>query len=272
MASISPEASAKLEAVLGPMKAAQPGVLGYPGKTSQSGFYPGKEEITKEEIAAIAKLMETKKIHQENTRIQKHIHTTTSAPEGFDVFEILQPSVEKDIVPQHLGDIKIGGRQARVLLSRGDHSKEMAKICVELSEALKYAATNEQKTALSQVIESFRTGDFQIFCSGGKAWARDKAPLIEHCIGFIFCYKDPYGARSDWRSFAGIAHPEETRKMKQLVKMSTELIRTFPWAIPDENDGRGPFELSELDVPDFAVIHGEYISGQRERDTTLTVS
>lgn len=204
--------------------------------------------------------METKKIFPENTRLQKFNQSSTSAPEGFDVFEILQASVERDPVPQHLGDIQIGGRHARVLLSRGDHSKEMEKICVELSEALKYAATHEQKTALSHVIESFRTGDFKAFCSGNSAWLKDKAPPVEHCLGFIFQYHDPYGARSDWLGIAGIAHPEETSLMRELVKMSTELIRTFPWAIPDENDGRGPFEPSELDVPDFAVIHGEHIS------------
>lgn len=272
MASISPEATAKLQEVLEPMMATQPGRLGYPDKTSQSGFYPGTEEITKEEIEGITKLMETKKVAPENTRLRKLDQRNTSAPDDFEVFEILQASVEKDPIPQLLGDIKIGGqRQLRVLLSRGDHTKEMAKICGELSEARKYAATDEQKTALSQLIESFRTGDYEIFRSAHKTWVKDKAPPVEHCMGFLFGYRDPYGARADWLAVAGIAHPEETRKMRQLVEMSPGLIRTLPWAIPDENNGKGPFEPSELDVPDFAIIHGEYTIDHRERDTALTV-
>jgi dipeptidyl-peptidase-3 len=142
------------------------------------------------------------------------------------------------------------------LLSRGDHTKEMAKICVELSEARKYAATDEQKTALSQLIESFRTGDYEIFRCAQKTWVKDKAPPVEYCMSFLFGYRDdPYGARADWLAVAGIAHPVETRKMRQLVEMSPGLIRTLPWAIPDENNGKGPFEPSELDVPDFAIIY-----------------
>ncbi|KAJ5770411.1 uncharacterized protein N7511_002462 [Penicillium nucicola] len=36
---------------------------------------------------------------------------------------------------------------------------------------------------------------------------------------------------------------------------STELLRTIPWAVPYQDDGKGPFEHSELDTPDFAIIH-----------------
>ncbi|KAG2420017.1 hypothetical protein HFD88_004814 [Aspergillus terreus] len=159
---------------------------------------PASTEITKEEIEAITKLMETKKVAPEITRLQKLDHRDTSAPDYFEVVEILQASAEKDPIPRVLGDIKTGGqRQLRVLLSRGDHAKEMAKICVELSEARKYAATDEQKSALSQLIESFRTGDYEIFRSAHKTWVKDKAPPVEHCMGFLFGYRDPYGARAD---------------------------------------------------------------------------
>jgi hypothetical protein len=48
--------------------------------------------------------------------------------------------------------------------------------------------------------------------------------------------------------------------MRKLVERSPEFLRTMPWAVPDVNDGKGPFERSEMDAPDFAVIHGEYIS------------
>lgn len=48
--------------------------------------------------------------------------------------------------------------------------------------------------------------------------------------------------------------------MRKMVGRSPEFLRTMPWAVPDVNDGKGPFEQTEMDVPDFAVIHGEYIS------------
>ncbi len=89
MASMSPEASRKLEAILDPMMATQPSFLGYPDETSQSSYYPGKDRISKAEIEALAELMKAKNIAPENTRLRKHAHSATLAPEGFDVFEIL---------------------------------------------------------------------------------------------------------------------------------------------------------------------------------------
>ncbi|KAJ5436018.1 hypothetical protein N7445_006903, partial [Penicillium cf. griseofulvum] len=238
MAGISPEASAKLEEIIDRMTTAQPAQLGYPDKTNQSTYYPGREWITKEEIEAVTKLMETKGVAPENTRLTKHARGNALASENFHVFEILQAS-----------------RPARVFLSHGDHAEEMAKICAELTEARKYALVDEEKTGLSQLIESFRTGDYKAFRSAHKTWVKDKAPRVEHCMGFLFFYRDPHGKRAEWLAVAGIAPPEETNKMKQLVEKSSGLIRTLPWAVPDENYGKGPFEPSEFDVPDFAIIH-----------------
>lgn len=77
-------------------------------------------------------------------------------------------------------------------------------------------------------------------------------------MGFLFGYRDPEGVRAEWQAAAGIADLKETTEMSRLVNKSTNLIRTLPWAVPDENDGKGPFEPSEIDTPDFAIIHCEY--------------
>ena len=82
--------------------------------------------------------------------LRKYAHGNVLASEKFDVFEILQASAERDLEPRFLEHLKIGGQcPARDFLSRGDHTKEMAKICVELSEARKYAAVGEQRSGLS---------------------------------------------------------------------------------------------------------------------------
>ncbi|KAJ5722471.1 hypothetical protein N7488_000506 [Penicillium malachiteum] len=86
------------------------------------------------EIEAITKLMETKKIAQENTRLRK-------VERG--AFEILQASAEKD-APRYLGQINIDDQRiAKISLARGDHSSKMTKIYAELSEARKFANTEE---------------------------------------------------------------------------------------------------------------------------------
>lgn len=37
---------------------------------------------------------------------------------------------------------------------------------------------------------------------------------------------------------------------------STKFIRTLPWAVPRENNGKGPFDNNELRSPDFSIAHG----------------
>ncbi|KAI1502712.1 dipeptidyl peptidase III [Biscogniauxia marginata] len=248
MASISPEATAKLEEILDPMMATQPANARYPG-------YPGKEWITDTEINAITDMIEAKLITSENTRLQKHTHNNTPEFKGLDMFEIIQASVEKDPMPQFLGGVEIEGqRQARVFLRRGDHSEELAKICAELTEASKHAATDEEKIALTLLVNSFRTGNYMDFNSALDTWIKDKAPLLEHCMGFLFSRRDAYDLRAEWQAEVGITHSGETRKVIQLVERSSEFICTLPYAVPNENNGKGPFELSEMDIVDFEII------------------
>ncbi|PVH79291.1 hypothetical protein DL98DRAFT_632565 [Cadophora sp. DSE1049] len=256
MAALSSGAASKLEEILDTMLAAQPSSLGYASETSQSCYYPGGERVSHEEAEAVTKLMESLKIAPENTRLFKAARSTASGSEESHIFEILQASAEVDAEPQFLADIEVGGKyRAKVFLRRGDHSVEMTKICANLIEASKYTANETQTLALSQLIQTFRTGDYQAFHAAQQTWVQDKAPRVEHCMGFLFGYRDPYGMRAEWQASAGIADSKETEKMSWLVEKSTEIICTLPWAVRGENNGKGPFEPSELDVPDFAVIH-----------------
>jgi dipeptidyl-peptidase III len=259
MASISSEATTKLNGIIDLMMAAQPAGLGYPNENNQSAYYPGDKPLTKEEIKAITKMMEVKRIAPENTRLQKRTKKESSEHDHIDDFEILQASAEMDATPEFLGNVEIKNQPAaKVFLRRGDHSKEMTKICAELESASKYATNKQQKAALSQLAGSFRTGDYQAFLDAQKTWINDKAPRVEHCMGFLFGYRDPDGVRAEWQAAAGVANSKETSNMNQLVKKSPQFIRALPWAVSGENDGKGPFEPSELTVPDFAIIHGEH--------------
>jgi dipeptidyl-peptidase-3 len=76
----------------------------------------------------------------------------------------------------------------------------------------------------------------------------------------MFIYRDPGGARTDWLAAVGIADGDETKKMSQLVTRFTGFLRMLPWAIPGEDNGKGSFEYSELQVPDFAILHCRYQS------------
>jgi dipeptidyl-peptidase-3 len=251
MAQILPKSDMNWFETIELMTADKPTRMGYPTEESQSAYYPGSEICTREEIDAVTKIMSTEKIAPENTRLRKN-----SAEESF---EIIQASAEREDEPKVLGHLAVEDqRQFKVLLRRGDHSQEMTKICAELINAREVASTEEQRLAISQLAESFSTGNYQAFLDAQKTWIKDRAPRVEHCMGFLFGYRDPRGVRAEWQAAAGVADLMETTKMGQLVEKSPDIICTLPWAVPNENGGKGPFEPSELETPDFAIIHGEF--------------
>ncbi|KAJ5640462.1 dipeptidyl-peptidase 3 [Penicillium herquei] len=153
MASISAEASAKLEEIIEPMMSAQPVKLGHPVETSQSGYYPRVEKITKEEIEALSGVITANGIKPNNTRLLKH----TDDP-GQTWFEVLLASSEMDSELHSYGWIQLPDQPlAKVYLRRGDHSKEIKNICLELAEAQKHATTSNQEAEMHHLINNFRT-------------------------------------------------------------------------------------------------------------------
>jgi dipeptidyl-peptidase-3 len=229
--------------------------------------------VNHEEAEPVTKLIEARKIapEPENTRLFKAARSSASGSEDLDVFEILQASAEADAKPRFLADIEVGGkRRAKVFLRRGDHSVEMTKICANLTEASKHAANDTQRLALSQLIQTFRTGDYQAFHAAQKIWVQDKAPRVEHCMGFLFGYRDPYGMRAEWQASAGIADSKETKKMSQLVGQSTEIICTLPWATLVRTMGKdcsNPASWTFLILRHFR--HGQFTSKCFMRFTLL---
>ncbi|KAI1123465.1 peptidase family M49-domain-containing protein [Nemania abortiva] len=217
--------------------------LGYPGKTTQSSYYPESSNITKEEISIVSKALEKSSIFPENTRIRK-------AQNGID-FEALIASIESEDLQQAF---PLLGMKGSVRLVRGDHSSELRNVCRELTEAAKYAANSLQKDFLRAYIESFQTGSLDKYRESQRIWVRDKAPKVENIFGFVEPYRDPHGTRSEFEGLVAIANKEETELLSKLVENSAKFIRRLPWATPG-NDGRGPFEKSLFEPPDFSSIH-----------------
>jgi dipeptidyl-peptidase-3 len=137
----------------------------------------------------------------------------------------------------------------------GDHSEELARICASLSEAKKFAANEKQERFLSHYIESFRTGDLEIYRNSQRTWITDKSPRVENIFGFVEPYRDPYGIRAEFEGLVAIMDLEETSKLTKLVESSNIFIKRLPWAGNDENDGKGPFEKALFEPPDFTSIH-----------------
>ncbi|KAF2964127.1 hypothetical protein GQX73_g9456 [Xylaria multiplex] len=257
MASISPAATAALQDVIQPMLSPTPTAL----TLSESAYYLGDAKITLGEIAAVARVMQLNGLEPENTRIEKSVENSRT------VYKVLQASVQSnadlqnhmrgsaipiDILQQGGEDSQLDGE---VRLVRGDHSAEMSKIREHLLQAVRYTANEKQALFILDYLESFTTGGLEAYRRSMKNWVQDMYPRVESILGFVEPYRDPYGVRCEWRGVISIADPQETAKLTTLVKDSTKFIQTLPWAVPGNNDGKGPFEKTEFRAPDFSVVH-----------------
>jgi dipeptidyl-peptidase III len=263
MASISSTATAALEKVIVAMLSTHPSTLGL----SESAYYPGDVEITRDEIAAVARVMEKHAVEPENTRLRKGMRGNTV------VYNILQASAQtNDLLESQLRGSAIpinvlqqgsGGQDVNdttIRIVRGDHSEEMSKICEHLTKALRFSANDTQTRCIMEYLESFKTGSLEAYRRSMKHWVEDYNPRVESIFGFVEPYRDPYGVRCEWRGIVSITDPEETAKLATLVNSSTKFIQELPWAVPGVNNGTGPFEKFEFQAPHFSIVHGELLS------------
>jgi hypothetical protein len=144
-----------------------------------------------------------------------------------------------------------------VKVMRGDYSAYLKNVCAELEEACNYAASDLQREYLKSYIESFRSGNLDAYRHSQRLWVQDKAPRVENIFGFVEPYRDPHGTRAEFEALVGIPDDKETELLAKLVENSTTFIRRLPWATA-ENDGKGPFEKTLFEAPDFSSIHSEW--------------
>ncbi|KAJ5725022.1 uncharacterized protein N7483_006379 [Penicillium malachiteum] len=240
IANISESTKNSLATVIDSMLAVPPSGLGYPSKNAQSGYYPGSELISKEEIAIVSEAMVKNSIGLENTRIRKLVQ------DGRSIFQLLQASAETETRTNNQQEFAEG-----IFLIRGDHCEELSK----------YASNSTQEDVLAHYLECFRTGSLKAFEESQKLWVTDVAARVENMIRFIEAYRDPAGIRSEWEAMIGIADPDETSRLKHFVGISTSIIRQLPWAVEGITDGKGPFEKSLLEAPDFTSVHALAVCG-----------
>ena len=248
MAQMSESAQTILASIETPMFSPQPSGLGFPGDKSQSCYYPGEHVIGPEEISLVSQYMEEHKILPENTRIHK------TFVDGHCVYELLLASVEKNAGEEKI--TKLPGSQAIIRLIKGDHSDELLAICHSLKQAAQYAANSIQETFLDQYQRSFYTGDLEIYKESQKTWIQDTKPSVENIFGFVEPMRDPYGVRAEFEGLVAISDRKETELLTRLVLESSVFIRHLPWATgTSENDGKGPFEKTLFEPPDFTSIY-----------------
>ncbi|KAK4452742.1 peptidase family M49-domain-containing protein [Podospora aff. communis PSN243] len=240
LASTSPRLGELVDEISPAIQSIPPYGLGYPSDITQSTYYLGVN-ITEQEVQNVSKLLSQHSLFPENTRIRKCDND----------FEVLLASVDDSELGQ---SFPLPDGSGVVKLKRGDHSCHLERVCAELAEAANYAANERQREFLQAYIESFRTGSLDTYRNSLRSWAKDKSPRVENIFGFVEPYRDPHGTRSEFEGLVGIADDTETALLAKLVESSAKFIRRPPWATP-ENDGKGPFEKSLFEPPDFSSIY-----------------
>ncbi|PWY87059.1 dipeptidyl peptidase III [Aspergillus sclerotioniger CBS 115572] len=219
MASISPATTEALEKVIEPMLSTTPATLGL----SNPAYYPGAAERTKDEIAAVARVMERHGLKPEKTRIRK------SVDGDHVVYSILQASLIKESDQEK----RFGGSGPFFdILQQGGGDQPLGDATVR-----------------------FVRGTLEGYRRAMKHWLEDYSPRVESIFGFIEPYRDPYGVRCEWRGVVGISDSQQTAKLTELVENSAKLMRTLPWAVAEVNDGKGPFEKDVFKTPSFSIVH-----------------
>ncbi|KAB5575623.1 peptidase family M49-domain-containing protein [Coniochaeta sp. 2T2.1] len=199
------------------------------------------------EVDSMSRVLEDREIYPENTRLTKAAGSSSAS------YQLLQASVEKDQQPTTLCTLNSG---EPVILVRGDHSAELAKICSSLAEAANYAASDKQRLFISQYIQSFHTGSLDVYRGSQRTWIQDENPRVENILGVVEPYRDPAGIRAEFEGLVAISDAEETKALSKLVEHSDVFIKGLPWAEgSSENNGKGPFEKALFEPPDFTSIH-----------------
>lgn len=206
-----------------------PSGLGFPSGIAQSSYYPGDLQISREEIAAVSSMLEAEGIHPENTRIRKCMSGNDDAV----TYDVLQASVAVDTQPPRKLQMTTlasggGGGGVTIRLIRGNHSDKLTSICSYLQEVRKFAANPSQEKFMSKCVESFTTGEIEVYKNSQRTWVKDAKPSVETVIGFVESYRDPHGIRAEFEGLVGIVHRGETEVLTTLVENSTKFIRRLP--------------------------------------------
>ncbi|CAK7230471.1 hypothetical protein SBRCBS47491_007596 [Sporothrix bragantina] len=259
LASTSPEAEKYYKATNGAIFSSdKPGLLhlGYTDEGHLTTYYPDSPDITKDEIAGVAKWMEKKGMLPENTRLRKQ--------KGSNVFELLiasgqtAPPVNGRDVGSEQTEFSLDESESAALkgatirIVYGDYATEMAEVAKNIAQAAVHA-DNETETKMHEAYaKSFSEGSLLAFKDSQRYWIRDKGPMVETNIGFIETYRDPAGTRGEWEGFVAMVNMERTRAFGALVDAAPKLIPLLPWSADFEKDKFLSPDFTSLEVLTFA--------------------
>ena len=191
-------------------------------------------DFSPEEQAGIDKILTENKIHIQNTNIIREK----------DRYSVIQFSVEVDEKGRKIGEFN----NLPVYLTKGKFSKELKQVNKYLKKSLEYVANDTQKEMIENLIESFETGNLEKHIEYSKLWVKDIDPNVETDLGFIECYRDPAGIRTEFEGFVTTIDHKESEILHKFVNSSAKVLSEMPYPKVYERDTFSPPSYNALNV------------------------
>ena len=100
----------------------------------------------------------------------------------------------------------------------GLYSMAIEKIIFWLSKAMNVAENPGQRTAISKLIDYYRTGDLKAWDEYNILWVKDQKSSIDFINGFIEVYGDPLAKKGTWEAMVNFKDEEATKRTETLSR------------------------------------------------------
>ncbi|XP_038072847.1 dipeptidyl peptidase 3-like [Patiria miniata] len=217
------------------------------GDDGISTYFSGNCTMADAELAK--RFMLEKKIDAYNTRLFK-----SKGADGKFEYEVRLASAQTGAADGD-NNLKLGSYDfegVKVNVTRGDYGPLMKMVSDNLLKAKEYGANEHEVKMLQLYASSFTTGLLQDHMDGSRSWIKDKGPIVEHYIGFIETYRDPFGMRGEWEGFVSIVNKQMSAKFGQLVENAERFLPLLPWPKDYEKDVFLKPDFTSLEVLSYA--------------------
>lgn len=127
------------------------------------------------------------------------------------------------------------------------------KICQELELAAACAENDQQRKAISLLIEYYKTGDLKTWDRFNIEWVKENSGMIDFINGFIETYNDPIDRRGTWEGYVELTDAETTKR--------TQIISSNAQWFEDNAPIDNRFKKKECKGVTAKVINAICVSG-----------
>ena len=125
--------------------------------------------------------------------------------------------------------VKRGGQLVEeVYKVDGLYGEQLTNVVTHLVAAIPYA-TESMATALSALVEWYRTGEAEQQRAYDIAWVADQDSPVDTINGFTEVYMDARGAKGSWEALVFSVNPEKTEAIRKLADDAQWFEDRMPW-------------------------------------------